>query len=281
MAEKCFCHLNGFKVKDADARALILYLTKRVEVLEKLHEITPEDPPVDPPVDPDPDPEPDPDPDPDPKPETETCSVRTTSGDYGNSLIFIKGMTWNEWFTSEYYDPDFSVAMNGYVMLTGTGYLVDHTGNYVASTDTMIAGLQYEVEEPKTCSVDGKTLTFERGMAWGTWLNSKYRDENFSVGVNSRVMYSGQVVTAGENEVLISDTMISDYTYGVKAVEEPTETYTISYYKRNEYCKNGESDYTMQELITSHEYEEGSPITPLTLPKEEGYTASDWEYQNI
>ena len=225
MAHKCFCHLGGYKVKDADARAWINYLINRVETIEKILNITPEpepDVPVDPdpddPVDPDPDDPVDPDPD-DPSdpddPETETCSVVTDAGDYGNTLIFAKGMTWGEWFTSEYYDPDFSVAMNGYVMLTGSGYLVDHTGDYVSSTDAMISGLNYEV----------------RGV-----------DPDEPVDPDPEA-----------------------------------KTYNISYYKRNEYCKNGESDFTMQELITTHEYEEGSPITPLTLPNEEGFTASDWE----
>lgn len=62
----------------------------------------------------------------------------------------------------------------------------------------------------------------------------------------------------------------------INAILEQNE-YTISYYKRMEYCKDGVSDYTMQEIVTTQKYNVGATITPPALPTEDGYTAGDWE----
>lgn len=72
----------------------------------------------------------------------------------------------------------------------------------------------------------------------------------------------------------ISEMPANDVTISAETAQD---TFTVTYYKKNEFCKNGQSDYTMEEVITTQSYKVGATITPPAKPTEAGFTASDWE----
>lgn len=117
---------------------------------------------------------------------------------------------------------------------------------------------------------------FEHGMTWSEWLVSEYNTYRFTVEGNT-ILLDGDVLYMPDRVTMVSplDVITAGTTY--RLITPTGDTYTVSYYKRNEFCKDGQSDYTMPEFVTAQTYAEGDTITPPALPNEEGFTASDWE----